>query len=194
MKLRWFAPALGALVVLVVAGDAGGDEHLRFPRDVQPDFYHSGGPIGSLSDGEWVAIPFWRAPESIPADFNLLGTFDPDAVDLPLLVEGFVRWRDEGPPSWEARGRGAVPIWFVRASELKVAAADGKLTIGELASFDSLQVGTADFYQEQNHIFGLHQVSHYALVASGKLSDGRLFNLLFVEVDLELLRAEIVVR
>ena len=42
-------------------------------------------------DGQWVAIPLWRSPESIPSDFNLLDTFDPRAVDLPLLVEGFVR-------------------------------------------------------------------------------------------------------
>jgi hypothetical protein len=194
MKLRGIAYALGVLAVLAGASDAGADEHLRFPRDIQPDFYHSGGPIGSLSDGEWVAIPFWRAPESIPAEFNLLDTFDPEAVDLPLLVEGFLRWTGEGPASWEARGRGAVPIWFVRAPDLQAATADGELTIGELASLDSLRVGTADFYQEQNHIYGLHQVSHYTLVSSGELSDGRSFKLLFVEVNLEFVRAKIVVR
>jgi hypothetical protein len=185
------AVALGVLAMLTVAGDARADEHLRFPRDIQPDFYHSGGPIGSLTDGEWVAIPFWRPLDSVPADFNLLDTFDPAAVDQPLLVEGFVRWRDDGPPSWEARGLGAVPFLFVLRSELQAAAADGVLTIAELASLDSLIVGAADFYQEQNHIYGIHPVSHYALVATGLLEDGRSFDVLFVEVDLEFLMTEI---
>jgi hypothetical protein len=35
-----------------------GDLHLRFPRDIEPDFYHSGGPIGSLRNGTWIVIPF----------------------------------------------------------------------------------------------------------------------------------------
>jgi len=84
-----------------------------------------------------------------------------------------------------------VPFWFVHLSEFQAAIADGELTISELASFDSLLKGTASFYNEQNHIFGLHPVSHYAMVASGTLDDGRSFNLLFIEVNLKLVQVQI---
>jgi hypothetical protein len=178
-------------VVLYLTCAASADEHLRFPGDVPVDIYHSGGPIGSLTDGLQIVIPFWIAPELIRPDFNLLDTFDAVATELPLLVEGFVRWRDNYPPSWEARGLGAVPFWFVDAAEFAAAAADGELTIVELAALDSLLVGVAGFYQEQNHIYGLHPVSHYTMVASGTLANGRSFAVRFVEVDLVLLLTEI---
>jgi hypothetical protein len=191
MKRRCIAVTLGVIVMFAVASAVRADEHVRFPQEIEPDFYHSGGPIGSLHDSQWVVIPFWRLPESIPPDFNLLDTFDPRAVDLPLLVGGFVRFRDNLPLSWEARGLGSVPFWFVHLSEFQAAIADGELTIVELASLGSRVVGTARFYNEQNHIFGLHQVSHYTMVASGTLDDGRSFDLLFVEVDLELVQVQI---
>src|SRR5262245_42199252 len=109
---------LVAVVVLCLIGQAGvarADQHLRF-EDIPVDIYHSGGPIGSLTDGQWVVIPFWRSPIEISFDHNLLQTFDADAIDLPLLVEGFVRLRGGLPPSWEARGNGAVPFAFVKQS------------------------------------------------------------------------------
>ena len=145
------------LVVFIISSAAAlrAGLHLRFPADIEPDFYQSGGPIGSLQDGEWVAIPFWRPPDLIPDDFNLLDTFDPGAIGLPLLVEGFLRLRESGPPAWEARGLGELPFWFVSVSDFEAAAADGELTIVELSALASLVTGTADFYQEQNHIFGI---------------------------------------
>ena len=185
------AVALAVLVMLAVVGTVWADEHVRFPGDVPVDIYYSGGPIGFLHDDEWVVIPFWRLPESIPLDFNLLDTFDPRAIKLPLLVEGLARFRDNLPMSWEARGLGSVPFWFVHLSEFQAAIADGALTIAELASLGSRVVGTARFYNEQNHIFGLHKVSHYTMVASGTLDDGRTFDLLFVEVDLEFVQVQI---
>jgi hypothetical protein len=192
MRSRRIIVELCVIAMLTVAGAVWADEHVRFPGDVPVvDIYHSGGPIGSLNDDQLVVIPFWRLPESIPSDFNLLDTFDSRALDLPLLVKGVARFRDSLPMSWEARGLGAVPFWFVRLSEFQAATADGLLTIFELASFDSLLKGTANFYQEQNHIFGLHQVSHYTMVASGTLDDGRSFNVLFVEVDLVFVQRQI---
>lgn len=193
MKCRRLLMGSGFLSVLVVLSltPTRADLHLRFPADIEPDFYQSGGPIGSLHDGEWVAIPFWRSPELIPEDFNLIDTFDANAIGLPLLVEGFLRLGDTGPPSWEARGLGAVPFWFVHLSELEAAAADGELTIGELSALDSLVTGSAGFYQEQNHIFGIHPVSHYTLVSSGMLHDGRSFDVRFVETNLRFLQTRI---
>src|SRR5262245_5942507 len=191
MKSHRIAVALCVIATLTVVDAVWADEHVRFPGDVPVDIYHSGGPTGTLHNGEWVVVPFWRLPESIPLDFNLLDTFDSRAVDLPLLVEGLARFRDNLPMSWEARGLGSVPFWFVHLSEFQAAIADGELTISELASFDSLLKGTASFYNEQNHIFGLHPVSHYAMVASGTLDDGRSFNLLFIEVNLKLVQVQI---
>ena len=110
---RRIAGALGVLVVFAVAGAVWADEHVRFPGDVPVDIYYSRGTIGFLHDDEWVVIPFWRLPESIPLDFNLLDTFDPRAVDLPLLVEGHARFRDNLPMSWSraflVRGLDGVP-------------------------------------------------------------------------------------
>lgn len=175
------------------------DQRLRVPQDIQPPVYTSaGGPfllpdgaVFAIQDGEWAAIPLWRPAGCIRADFNLLESFDPAALDCPLLVAGFVRWKD-GPVSWEARGLGAVPVWFVRWPELQQATADGTLTIGELASLGSLLKGTADFYHEQNHGFALHPMSHLTLVASGALEDGRSFQLRAVEVGLNLVEVQFV--
>ena len=174
------------------------DRHLNVPEDIQPPVYTSaGGPlllpdgaVFALADDEWAAIPFWRPADCIRPDFNLLESFDLAALDCPLLVDGFVRWRN-GPASWEARGVETVPIWFVLRTELEQATADDELTIGELAALGSLVVGTADFYHEQNHGFGIHPVSHLALVAWGTLEDARRFCLRVVEVKLRLVQVQI---
>lgn len=187
---------LVALIAAVLFGKVGlgrADEHLRFPGEVPVDIYHSGGPIGSLTDGRWVVIPFWRPLDTIPTDHNLLQTFDEDAIDLPLLVNGFARLRDGLPPSWEARGN-AVPFVFVRETDFLEAVDDHELTIAELLRLPSTRLGTASFYQEQNHIFGIHPVSHYAMVARGRLKDGRTFRVQFVEVDLVLIQTKVVFR
>src|SRR5262245_47489631 len=99
MKSHRIAVAPCVIAMLTVVDVVWTDEHVRFPGDVPVDIYHSGRPTGTLHDGEWVVIPFWRLPESIPLDFNLLDTFDSRAVDLPLLVEGSARFRDNLPMS-----------------------------------------------------------------------------------------------
>ena len=184
----------GLLAVLTMCA-ARANEQLRVPQDIQPPVYLSGGgpagilPDGSrfvVHDGEIAAITFWRPPSCVPADFNLLENFDLGALQCPLLIEGSVRFKDGGILSWEARGTGAVPIWFVRLDELEAAMDDGELTIGELSSLPSLVIGTADFYHEQNHSFNTHEVSHLTVVASGTLEDGGFFELKAIEVGLEL--------
>jgi hypothetical protein len=193
--------SLLGLAAISFPGWSFADLHLRVPQDIQPPVYTSaGGPftlpdgtVFALHDDEWAAIPFWRPAECIRPDFNLLESFDLAALDCPLLVDGFVRWRN-GPVSWEARGVGTVPIWFVLRTELEQATADDELTIVELAALGSLLVGTADFYHEQNHGFAIHPVSHLALVAWGTLEDGRRFSLRVVEVKLGLVQVHIVFR
>jgi hypothetical protein len=189
---------LQVLAMLAFWSAAHADEHLRVPQGIQPPVYTSaGGPlflpdgaIFAMHDGEWAAIPLWRPAQCIRQDFNLLEYFDLAALACPLLVEGFVRWNN-GPVSWEARGLGSVPIWFVRWPELQQAMVDGRLTIVELGAVDSLVTGVADFYQEQNHSVVNHPMSHLALGASGTLEDGRSFRLHVVEVGLRLVQVQI---
>ena len=75
---------------------------LRFSPDLGggPPFYarierlENGGGVLVHNDGEWAAVAFYRAPGSVPADFNLLDLFDgPRAFDATLTVEGFEIWR-----------------------------------------------------------------------------------------------------
>jgi len=138
-----------------------------------------------IQDGTWAAIPFYRLPECVPRDFNLLSFFDiPRAFSCPLTVRGFEIWKNGLPPvdfapiQTELRGVGAVPIWFVRWSELQGAIADGTLTVTELWTLPSLRIGTASFFQES-----LHPVEAPAgrgslqIVAHGLLSNGTSFQL-----------------
>jgi hypothetical protein len=200
MRHHRIAVALGAFAMIAVAGAAWANDRLRVPQDAQPPFYLGGGgpsvltngSIFVMHDGEYAAIPFWRPPESMPAGFDLLNDFDPNVLNTPLLVEGHVIFKDGVVHSWESRGTGAVPVWFVRLSELQTAMADGDLPIEELAALDSLIIGIADFYHEQNHAESNHPVSHLTVVASGTLDDGRAFHLHVVEVGLELKQVQIV--
>jgi hypothetical protein len=173
-----------------VAGGAAANVRLAFPRDVEPDFYTSV-PVDALHDDEWAVIPFWRSPDAIPPDFDLLDYFDESAAQSPLAVSGFAVFDDVGPIVSEARGEGAVPVWFVRWPELREAISDGDLRIGELASLSSLRRGLASVYEDQNHIFGIHPVSHFAFVARGRLDDGTAFDVRVVEVDLDLVRFDV---
>ena len=82
-------------------------------------------------------------------------------------------------------------VVFVLLSEFEAAAADGDMTIGELSALESLVTGTTSFYQEQNHIFGIHPVSHYSLISSGMLDDGRSCDVFSVERNLRFLQTRI---
>jgi hypothetical protein len=173
MRLRRLAGPVFALLALT--GVAWANVRLSVPEDIVPPVYV--GPAGpaildgslfALHDGEWAAIPFYRSPEFIDPDFDLLNDFDPAVFDAPLRIEGFAVFRDATlavPTLSQVRGLGAVPVWFVRWGELRDAAADGVLRFSELVAMDSLRIGSADFYQEQNHFYGHHPVSHLAIVA-----------------------------
>lgn len=58
MKRPQTSIPLSLMTLVMFVGALSADEHVRFPQDVQPDLYFSGGPIGSLHDDEWIAIPF----------------------------------------------------------------------------------------------------------------------------------------
>jgi hypothetical protein len=188
-------PALFAVTCLLVGGIACANTRLRFPEDGEPPFYNSSagpalnadGSLFALHDGEWAAIPFYRSPEFAPLDYDLLNKIDPSAFDAPLQVTGFIELDNEGNIFLEqTQGTGAVPIWFLKWADLQTIAADGDLTIGELLDVESLRMGIADFYEHQNHVFGVHPVSHLTIVGQGTLEDGSAFELRAVEVGLEL--------
>src|SRR5262245_23727008 len=196
MSRNRFALGLGAVALLTLAGSVWADIRLNIPEDISPSVYTSpNGPSpflpGVVQDGEWAAIPFYRPPECIPVDFNLMDWFDNSlaALDCPFLLEGFGIWPGKDPigfpQSTQLRGLGAVPVWFVRWSELQEAMADGVLTIGELASLPSLRTGIATTYEEQLHYLPPHHVSHSTMVAHGTLDDGGSFSFYAIEIQLE---------
>ncbi len=131
--------------------------------DGQVPFYARAPRDGIINDGEWAVIVFYRPAECIPAEFNLLDFFDfpgptgPGAFGCnPPTTDSVEIWQngpgiDFAPLVGKFRGLGAVPVWFVRWSDIEAAVADDVLTIGELESLPSLQKGSADYYRETLH-------------------------------------------
>lgn len=147
-----------------------------------PPFYARIDAQSVIHTEEWAAIPFYRDPSCVPADFNLLTFFDaPQAFSCGLTVEGFVVWKNGPPPQDFApiqsvlRDDGLVPVWLMSWPELEAAMADGVLTIGELADLPSLQVGHADYFHEVLHPSEAAHHSMIQLNARGTLEDGRTF-------------------
>lgn len=109
-----------------------------------------------LHTAEWAAIIFYRPTECVPADFNLLDFYDFGAFGcIPPTTDGFILWSGEpwlsAPTQIKLHGLGAVPVWFVRWSELAAAVADDSLTMAELEALPSLLIGYAEIYTEILH-------------------------------------------
>jgi hypothetical protein len=157
-------------------------------QDAGPPLYASiaGPPFGYVfQDGAWAAIPFLRDSRCVPADADLLAGFDPRSFGCPLAVHGFAIYRngpfpvDPAPLYAFLMGDGAVPIWFVRWSELQAAISDNELNFSELAALPSLLIGSAPFFEYVNHIGVLRPQGpgngKIEIAASGTLDDGRDF-------------------
>ena len=190
--------AVALLAGAVAAVSASGLIRLPFPGPAEPPLYTASiapfivnGDVFTVNDGQWAVISFARPISSIPADQDLLA-FDFNAFGQPMTMRGFALFEEfPGPPTMsQARGDGAVPVWFMHVDELMGALADSALTLAELEALPSLKRGLASYYQEQNH-YTNHRVSHLAAVASGTLEDGRTFRVNAVEVSLELMHVEI---
>ncbi len=176
-------PWLRLLVALAVLGPAGMAQAAEPIAQTSADlpFYARIGRGEIYHDGEWAAIAFYRPPDCIRTDFNLLDFMDiPAAFDCsapePYLI-GFGIFKGEVPIQSKlqlAPGQ-TVPVWFVRWSELHAAIADDSLTIGELAALPSLLKGEARFYTETLHPAGAAQQTMISIVALGFLADGREF-------------------
>lgn len=180
--------ALVASAIVLALGVTSAAANVRLDGIEMPAYARIAGPAvdGGIEevfhDDEWAAIPFYRPPECVRPDFNLLLFFDIPAVFgcNPLTVEMWTIWRngpgiDDAPIQIRASGRGAVPVWFVSWGELEAAMADGSLMIGELVALPSLLAGTADFYSETIHPTQAANVPFLQFVARGALEDGRLF-------------------
>ncbi len=141
-----------------------------------------------FNDGQWAAIIFYRDPNCIPADFNLISVFDvPAAFSCPHTVQGSSLWHGEvfngAPKMITISGTGAVPVWFVPWQAVSdQARADGVLTIANLQQIEGRLVGYADQYAEtlQPHpdpAFGGggHPNPKMIVDAQGQLEDGRPF-------------------
>lgn len=205
MTVRKIPAVLALLGIATVAAHA--QKRVAVPtEDPGPPFYTTvqrlldGSPF-LFTDGEWVAIPFLREPSCVPESFDLLALFDfepafpggpPRPFLCPLTVEGHVIWKN-GPPPVDAapiqqvlQGLGAVPIWFVRLTEVEAAVLDGDLTIAELAAMPSLLVGYADVYNDvQQPGIGRPQGEgngSIKITATGTLLDGRPFFFQVVEM------------
>jgi hypothetical protein len=176
-----FTAAAVTLAVLATSASAQAQVHLRIPDDIQPPAYtYLGHGFMPHTDG-WAAVVFYRSPDCVRADFNLLDFLDFSGAPFQcqLHIEGRTTWvslSDPYPAAQFFQGTGAVPVWFVRWPELEAAAADDVLTIGELAALPSLVTGTASFFHEsiRNDIRG-QRGGNEALVAAGTLADGRSF-------------------
>jgi hypothetical protein len=177
----------GLLVVLAGVGSVGTAypaERVVIPSESPgPPFYMRWLGTG---DHEWVVNIFYRSPDCMPTDFNLLDFFDiPRAFRCSLTVEGFeVRSQAFDPPiQSELHGLGAVPVLFIKRTAFEAAAADGELTLAELLGLDSAVMGSASFYQEVLHPRGGARVVNADYQAGGTLEDGRLFRAHIQEHD-----------
>lgn len=177
----------------VFAGIALANVRLEFPGPVDgPPAYAEISitpPWGEaiIRAEEWAAIPFYRQPSCVPEGFNLLDFADvPAAFGCELTVQGFEIWTapppdGQGPIEVRIWGMGAVPIYFVRWTELQAEIADRVLTIGELQNLSSLRIGYAGFFVADAHpaMTGpAHQyIGPFQVSAKGVLQDGRQFEL-----------------
>jgi len=180
-----FAILLAFILVISLVNSASANVRLQGGGDL-PFYARTDPPLPHTT--EWGAIIFYRPPDCIPPDFNLLSFFDPAAFACqPYTTDGFAIWKngpetDPAPVQSKLFGLGAVPVWFVSWPALEGATADGVLTIGELESLSPL-IGSASFYEETLHPSGGNHPSMIESVARGTLADGRSFEMITNSTD-----------
>ncbi len=168
------------------AADGAGMVRVKFP-EADPGIPAYARAFPGLNqffhNGEWLAIPFYRAPSAIPQDFNLMGFFHfpgpngPGAFATPILIKGFFLIESDAPrgtfPKLAIATGDAVPIWFVRWSAYQAAMSDGVVTIGDVIAMNPLRGIATKFKETVKPRIPGHLV---VISASGKLADGRTFD------------------
>jgi hypothetical protein len=215
-KVTILKTALGAALVLAagaspqatpLAGDGiHNGQGVNLPRD-QFDWTPADPPIYARVERPYVAphdnmtavIVFYRDPECVRPDFNLLDLVDvPAAFDCGLVVRGR-EYRALGsdpfaPPYLSVlRNRGRVPMWFVSTAELMAAAADDVLTIGELRALPSLVKGWAAPWSEWLEPYPVRTPSVTRMHARGMLPGARTFVFDYEEVNFTITRFDLMV-
>ena len=113
--------------------------------------------------GETLVIPFFRNPDCIDSDFNLLDFFHvPNAFGCSLVCNGTYLIEAQDPPDiFPAMAHTIsthLPIWFVSWSDFQAATQDGKITIEELKALNP-EKGIATLYEEYlKPRFNNHQI------------------------------------
>jgi hypothetical protein len=185
----WVAAAALALGIACATESAYANDRLEIPGDDPgiPAYAQFGidpvnGAYFILHDDRWAVIPFYREPDCVPKDFNLVEFLDvPACFSCPLTVAGFSLLDPAGMPlfgrsSGPAEGHPFVTIYMVKFDELLAAIADDTLTIVGLQALPSLMIGHADFFEE---VIGLGHMTddgqytscHYELTARGTLEN-----------------------
>lgn len=193
LKVFLQATLLVTLAILAAAPSADGQVRRLVPDDSLGGPYYARIERGGVLEADgWVAIAFYRDPACVRTDFNLLNFFDianiPAIFFCPLTVHGFEIWSDPevdlAPRQSKLRGNGAVPIWFVSATDFH-AALPG-ITLTELLAMPSLIQAVATQFEETLHPLEGAQQNSLQIVAGGDLPDGRTFQFVAVEAGGEL--------
>lgn len=174
----------GAVALETSASRAGGVVVVPFPdQDPGPPFYARVTTLMNQifrADG-YVAIPFYREPECVPAEFDLLqayhfpGPGGPGAFGCPLIVEGHLLIESDAPQGTfpiRVVSNGPAEVWFVEWSAFQAATADGTLTMAELVALEPLR-GLAHTFNEM--LAPRADDHHVVITSSGTLEDGRTF-------------------
>lgn len=140
--------------------------------------------------GDWLAIPFYRDPACVPAEFNLLQLFHfpgpegPGAFACPLHMSGSVLIEPNAPlgtfPRHVTLTGDAVPFWFVRWSAFQGAAQDGVVNMAELQALNPLKGVATHYHETLKPREGEHLV---VITARGTLEDGRTFQFHVTHVE-----------
>ena len=177
---------VAALLLAVLVLTASASDLVRVPTDGEVPFYARFGTDETFSDSGWTSVIFYRPPECIPADFNLMEFFhlpsdnNPGAFACgPTTTTGTEIWEGEpgsGPAPKRAylRGMGAVPVWFVETEALEAIVGDGEVTIADLQALDPL-TGSAASYYEILHPSQSNDRPIIIYRAAGELDDGGSF-------------------
>jgi hypothetical protein len=172
--------AIDAEQELAMANTVAGNKRVLFPEEDPgaPLYLRATSLLNQffVSDG-WLVIPFYRNPDCVRSDFNILQLFDvPQAFSCPLTVQGHYIIEKNAPlgtlPIIVQSTSSAMPFWFVRWDEFSLAAADGVVTMPELRGMNPLKGVAAKFTETLRPRMDNHLVQ---INASGALMDGRLF-------------------
>jgi hypothetical protein len=192
------------IAVTVGAGALLADQRFLVPQQDPGGPFYARIELGLVHHtDEWAAIAFYRDPDCVPANFNLLRFFDlvpawPDGPPRPFLcplsVHGFVVYKESGPgiPPIQSKlqGDGSVTVIFVPWDVLEAAIADNRLFLPELLALPHL-TGAASFFEETLHPTGGSEQTMFEVNAFGLLEDGRTFDYQVTEVKGSLVHVKI---